>query len=413
MLGLSFHEVVGIGDAANDHSFLERCECAVAVANAELPVRQLADFTTLSQDGRGVAELIDEMLADDLARIAGTLQRNLITIGTHPDGSEVTISPYGANILIAGPSGSGKSTLTTSIVEHLIKQSYQVCIVDPEGDYGALENVITLGNQQHPVGVNEALGILEDPKNNLNINLLGIHLTHRPEFFGQLFPSLRTLRTRAGRPHWIVLDEAHHLLPIEWGHLSEALPRELGETILVTVHPDHLAPLMLSLVDAVIAVGPSPDKTLRSFCNASGHQFLWPEGLSYKPGRAVFWPSRADKPPFSMGIIPPETDRVRHRRKYAEGNLRNNSFYFRGPDDRLDLRAPNLATFILLSEGIDEETWLFHLHRGDYSRWFRNTIKDHYLADQTEQIERRATLPPEETRRLIRDLIEARFTLQE
>jgi hypothetical protein len=54
------------------------------------------------------------------------------------------------------------------------------------------------------------------------------------------------------------LDEAHHLLPIEWGHLSEVLPHQLGETIVVTVHPDHLPPLILSLVDAVIAVGPEP-----------------------------------------------------------------------------------------------------------------------------------------------------------
>jgi HAD superfamily hydrolase (TIGR01484 family) len=33
-LGLSPHNVVGIGDAENDHAFLSLCECAVAVANA-------------------------------------------------------------------------------------------------------------------------------------------------------------------------------------------------------------------------------------------------------------------------------------------------------------------------------------------------------------------------------------------
>ncbi|HXT55668.1 MAG TPA: HAD-IIB family hydrolase, partial [Candidatus Eisenbacteria bacterium] len=41
-LGLSRHEAVGIGDAQNDHSFLERCECAVAVANALPSIRRLA-----------------------------------------------------------------------------------------------------------------------------------------------------------------------------------------------------------------------------------------------------------------------------------------------------------------------------------------------------------------------------------
>ena len=40
------------------------------------------------------------------------------------------------NILIAGPSGSGKSTVTAGIVERLIEQNYQVCVIDPEGDYG-------------------------------------------------------------------------------------------------------------------------------------------------------------------------------------------------------------------------------------------------------------------------------------
>ena len=78
-LGLSFHEAVGIGDAENDHSFLERCECAVAVANAVPSIRQLAAFVTQREAGQGVAELIDELIADDLARIEGKLEQHFIT----------------------------------------------------------------------------------------------------------------------------------------------------------------------------------------------------------------------------------------------------------------------------------------------------------------------------------------------
>jgi hypothetical protein len=93
--------------------------------------------------------------------------------------------------------------------------------------------------------------------------------------------------------------------------------------------------------------------------------------------------------------------------------MRHNSFYFRGPDGRHNLKAQNLVIFAQTAEGIDEETWLFHLYRGDYSRWFRDAVKDAYLADQTERIEQRQDLQPGETRDLIRSFIEARYTLPE
>ena len=78
-------------------------------------------------------------------------------------------------------------------------------------------------------------------------------------------------------------------------------------------------------------------------------------------------------------IIPGRAERIRHLRKYAEGNMRYDSFSFRGPGNRQNLRAQNLAIFSQIAEGIDDETWLFHLRRGDYSRWFRSAMKDAYL----------------------------------
>jgi HAD superfamily hydrolase (TIGR01484 family) len=412
-LGLSFHEVVGIGDASNDQSFLSRSECSVAVANAAPALREFVTFVTRESSGLGVAEVIDELIDNDLARTYAELRQHFIAIGSRANEDIVAISPYGVNILIAGPSGSGKSTATAGIVERLIEQDYQVCIIDPEGDYGPSQGVVTLGDRHHAQGINEVFAILEDPKINLNVNLLGVPLLDRPAFFGQFFPSFQVLRTRTGRPHWVVFDEAHHLVSPEWGHLPDILPQQFGETIWVTVYPDHLPAAILSLMYVVIAIGPGPDETLKRFCDAIGQPLLWPGGLEHEPGHAVAWFVDNHEPPFSMSIIPTSSDRVRHRRKYAEGNMRYNSFYFRGPDDRHNLKAQNLAIFSQLAEGIDEETWLYHLRRGDYSSWFRNAIKDPYLADQTERIEQRANLEPEETRKLIRNLIEARYTLPE
>ncbi|MCC6194518.1 MAG: HAD family hydrolase [Burkholderiales bacterium] len=412
-LGLSFHEVVGVGDAENDLAFLQRCECPVAVANAVPPVRELAAFVTQGNAGRGVTELIEELIATDLSRMHGKLPRNRIAIGALPDGVPVTIPPYGVNVLIAGPSGSGKSTVAAGIVERLMQHAYQVCIVDPEGDYATLPEVITLGSPNHPVRLNEALAILEDPKLSLNINLLGLKLADRPEYFGQLFPRLSALRTRTGRPHWIVLDEAHHMLPLEWGHVPKALPQKLGETILVTVHPEHLPPSILSIIDIVIAAGGEPAATLRSFADAAGCALAWPETLAHKEGQIVIWLVREAMAPFAASGATPRRDRIRHRRKYAEGHMRFHSFFFRGPDNRHNLRAQNLAMFCQLAEGIDEETWLYHLRRGDYSRWLRGAVKDRYLADQVERVEQRRSLTPTQTRMLIRNLIGTRYTLPE
>ena len=410
-LGLTPHEAVGIGDSENDHSFLDRCECAVAVANAVPSIRKLAAFVTKREAGQGVAELIDELIADDLSRTHGRLDKNLITIGTRADGTPVTVPPYGMNILIAGPSGSGKSTITAGVIERLMERTYQLCIVDPEGDYGTLSEVFTIGNQHHAVTVTEVLAFLEDTKININVNLLGIPLADRPLFFAQLLPNLQAMRTRTGRPHWIVLDEAHHMIPAEWSHLDKLLPHKLGETVLVTVHPDHLAPMILSLVDIVIAVGRSPRDTLKQVGDALGQTLEWPEGLSYQRGKVVVWFPHRGEPPFSMNAASGRAERLRHRRKYAEGDMRYHSFYFRGPRGRQNLKAQNLIVFSQIADGVDEETWLFHLRRGDYSRWFREAVKDKYLADQVERIEQRQDLRPSETRKLIRSLIEARYTL--
>lgn len=411
-LGLSRHEVVGIGAGENDHSFFDRCECAVAVANAVPSLKEIAAFVTRGPNGDGVTELIDEVIANDLHELEGKL-RHLIRVGIRPDGTQVCIPPYGRNLLVAGPSGSGKSTLAAGIIERLIEKAYQVCILDPEGDYGSLPHVVALGNQRSAPSVNEVLSILEDPNISLSVNLLGIALGDRPGFFAQLIPSLHALRARTGRPHWLVLDEAHHMLPDTWGHTAVALPRKLGETIIVTVHPGHVAPAILSPIDVVFAIGKAPEKTLGEFAAAVGQSLTWPHGLSHQPGEVVAWFVGDGRLPFSMQPERGRAERIRHVRKYAEGNLRWDSFYFRGPNGQHNLKAQNLAVFCQIADGIDEQTWTFHLRRGDYSRWFRGAIKDSHLADEAERIERGQDLTPQQTRGLIRELVHARYTLPE
>ncbi len=62
-LGLHASEVAGVGDAENDHAFLEICGYSVAVANALPAIREKVDFVTVADHGEGVTELIDLLLA--------------------------------------------------------------------------------------------------------------------------------------------------------------------------------------------------------------------------------------------------------------------------------------------------------------------------------------------------------------
>jgi len=65
----AFLECCGVGDAENDHAFLECCGVGVAVANALPMLKERADFVTKGARGDGVAELIDLILADNLPAI--------------------------------------------------------------------------------------------------------------------------------------------------------------------------------------------------------------------------------------------------------------------------------------------------------------------------------------------------------
>jgi len=124
------------------------------------------------------------------------------------------------------------------------------------------------------------------------------------------------------------------------------------------------------------------------------------------------WLRRRGRAPFRLVIEPSRTERRRHTRKYAEGELGpDRSFYFRGPEGRLNLRAQNLLLFLQLAEGVDDDTWLHHLRGRDYSRWIRDCIKDRPLAEEVAEIENRADTSPQESRRLIRRAIESRYTL--
>jgi hydroxymethylpyrimidine pyrophosphatase-like HAD family hydrolase len=408
-LGLSRHNVVGIGDAENDHAFLSRCECSVAVANALGSLKERADFVTAGARGAGVIELIDRMVESDLADLEPRLERHWITLGT-ADGEDVRVPPYGVNVLLAGTSGGGKSTFATGFLERLTERGYQFCIIDPEGDYEGFEEAVVLGDPKRAPLIKEAVEVLDRPDENCVVNLLAVKMDDRPGFFDDLFAAMLELRSRTARPHWIVIDETHHLLPSSWSPTPRTSVQRPYGLMLITVHPDHVARRILSTVDLIVAVGATPGRALETFAATLGEPAPPPVTGELEPGDAVIWWRRPRRDPFVFRSIPARAERKRHLRKYAEGSLgEDKSFYFRGPEGRLNLRAQNLQLFLQLADGVDDDTWTWHLRRGDYSRWVRQSIKDDALADELRAIEE-AELSPSESRTRLRERVEERYT---
>jgi HAD superfamily hydrolase (TIGR01484 family) len=406
-LRLSPHNALGIGDAENDHAFLTLCECAVAVANALPALKERCDLVTDGDHGRGVSELAERLLATDLQELESELTRHDVLLGAR-DGQEVLFPPYGRGLLVAGPSGSGKSSLAGGLLERLAEAGYQFCLVDPEGDYESFAGAVTIGDAQRPPRETETLELLERSDQNVVVNLLGQPLDDRPGFFQGLLPQLQALRSRVGRPHWLVVDEAHHMLPSTWQPASSTLPREIGSMLLISVHPDAIAPAALAAIDAVVAVGEGAEDVFRSFAALRG---LEPPTLSDRGSDEVLLWWAGERRALALEPAGGKVALQRHRRKYAEGELgEDKSFYFRGPDGRLNLRAQNLVLFLQLAEGVDDETWLHHLRAGDYSRWVRSAIKDDELATEIAAVEKEAA-DAAESRARIRELVEVRYTL--
>jgi hydroxymethylpyrimidine pyrophosphatase-like HAD family hydrolase len=85
-LGISRHNTVAIGDAENDHSLLSVCECGAAVANAIPTLKERADITTIEPNGKGVEELIEKLLLNDLRDVKTRRSRDEIPFGTTAEG---------------------------------------------------------------------------------------------------------------------------------------------------------------------------------------------------------------------------------------------------------------------------------------------------------------------------------------
>ena len=429
-LALSAFNVAGVGDAENDHALLDACGFSVAVANALPALKQHADMVTSQAAGAGVAELVDAIVKDDLRERACAAPKSRVLIGHARDakdagdtqGRQDTREPadrycpaHGTVALLAGESGCGKSTACAGLLERLAGMHQQLCIIDPEGDYQNDEDTIVIGDAHTAPVIDEVVQLLlRPPRPAVAVNLLRVPLPERPAFCASLLLEVQQLRLRTGRPHWLVFDEAHHLFPAGWAGANQAIPQALETALAITVSPQQLDGAFLRQVNLILAMGPSAGKAVQELANATGRPAPQLQETQLETGQALLWRLDEPEPEGVIRLEPGSKHRLRHRRKYAEGLLiPERSFYFRGPQNALNLRAHNLVLFVEIAEGVDAGTWQYHRERGDYSRWFEKEIGDPDLAAQARQIEQDASLDAAASLARIKAAVQERYTQPE
>jgi HAD superfamily hydrolase (TIGR01484 family) len=256
-LGVSRHNLVAIGDAENDLPMLACAEHAVVVNNAADAIKQSADRVTEGNDCEGFLELTRDLVATDLA---SSVPRRRVVLGKSENDDDVMLSPCQDSVLVTGSDESGRSTICNRLLEQLMRQDYQCCVIGADRNIpiasarGAFADMSSWGDAHEAPRLTDVLTALEAPSHSIEINLAALPLETRPVFVDALLLQLQALHDRAGRPHCILIHHADHFLT---GNQAANAIRRLAEVTMIysTAAAEQLPPGVLSDVKLTIAAG--------------------------------------------------------------------------------------------------------------------------------------------------------------
>ncbi|MCI0996804.1 HAD-IIB family hydrolase, partial [Pseudomonas corrugata] len=334
-LGICELNVVGVGDAENDHAFLAICGCAAAVNNAIESIKAQADICLRNDHGQGVCELIDMLLEKDAALVP--VERIGMELGQTADARKVWLAPESV-MLVIGNSGSGKSSYVTWLTERMVEARQGFCIIDPEGDYLSLDGAVTVGGLTVPPTTEESLHHLLLARLNVVVSTLALDPPARVQLFGELLPFIQQLRSTSGRPYWLVVDEAHYMLPhcAAWpaGFLAN-----MG-AVIVALDFEQVCPSVLEVVDVLVTLGSTARELVQRFAQHTQRSSPDFAPRTSAPEYCCLWELRKGNEVVQMTPQQPQQKHHRHSGKYAAGDVGDwHAFYF----PSLDHRASNQA----------------------------------------------------------------------
>jgi hydroxymethylpyrimidine pyrophosphatase-like HAD family hydrolase/CheY-like chemotaxis protein len=431
-LGYSPHNLVACGDAENDYSLLELAELAVAVPHALPKIKALADIV-LPEDpedpGTGINQLFRQILHRRLPAHRQRPDRRIV-LGYTPAGAPVYLDPMNlvdSRIGIFGDSNSGKSWLSGLLAEELFRLGYQFCVIDPEGDYSTLASSthsLHLGVSPNPLpSIANIINLLEWHPISIVLDLSSRTPETRTAYVLEFVRAMRGLRSRRGRPHWILIDEAQYFCPPEGGELTKLLLDSLQAGLsvgVVSYCPSQLSPLLMEkLDDCLLTHLSSPDEItalatylaqFKDTQDLAGQLAALPVGQAYLCS-SRFKPLTTNlRSPIRFQVGPRAIPHVRHLQKYLRAPLPvYKRFYFCAANgDHLGTSAASLWEFREILSAVQLDSLQYHQSHGDFEHWIQDTLGDSDLAHHVHKLDHRQ-LEGEGLRQSLLELVIQRY----
>lgn len=249
-LGISAHNLAVIGDAQNDLALFQLAEHSVAVQNADPLLKQCADRTTSGAFGEGLLELCRDLMQGDLAYAPPKVH---VVLG-RKDCEEFHLAPVFDSLLVCDSRVRTNVSFGQSLMEQLDAHGYQCCIIDtrltPERLAGSID---LFGSTQEAPRLSALMDALEQGRSVI-VNLAALPAESRPVFAETLLLQLQALHDRVGRPHAVLIQQAHWFLA---DGLAAACASRLAEMTVVyeTSEPSRLPAETLQTISSVVALG--------------------------------------------------------------------------------------------------------------------------------------------------------------